>query len=337
MLTIPAGSAVIELIELAHAADQPVMLVGRHGIGKSSLFEAAAERLGIGLIVRDLSLMEPVDLVGIPRVDPDGRTVYAPPAFLPTEGAGLFVLEELNRAPRYVQVPALQLLTARRLNDFVFPPRWLPCAAINDGEEYQVDLLDPALLSRFLRVRIEAAVTAWLEWARSRGNIHDRVAAFVEQAPDVFKDPDANPRAWTYASNLLRQWEAAAQNQDLLATALAGVLGEQWAVAFLQFYGVGSARPLTASQIIHSYGAHRHMVRQWLRAGQLDLVVASLEVLKRHLQRQADYQAATDTPKNKRNLEQFFSDLPGDIKRLLRAWLKERGFDGLKVARKVRP
>jgi len=79
------------------------------------------------------------------------------------------------------------------------------------------------------------------------------------------------------------------------------------------------------------------MVRQWLRAGQLDLVVASLEVLKRHLQRQADYQAATDTPKNKRNLEQFFSDLPGDIKRLLRAWLKERGFDGLKVARKVRP
>ena len=192
-------------------------------------------------------------------------------------------------------------------------------------------------MSRFLRVRIEAAVPVWLEWARSRGNIHDKVAAFVEQAPNVFKDPGANPRAWTYASNLLRRWEAGAQNQDLLATALAGVLGEQWAVAFLQFYGVGSARPLTASQIIHSYGAHRHTVRQWLRAGQLDLVVASLELLKRHLQHRQTIKWPRTAPRTERNLEKFFSDLPGDIKRLLRAWLKERGFDRLKVARKVRP
>ena len=337
MMTIPAGSALIDLIELAHAADQPVMFVGCHGVGKSSLLDAAAQRLGIGLIVRDLSLMEPVDLVGIPRVDSNGHTIYAPPAFLPTEGAGLFVLEELNRAPRYVQVPALQLLTARRLNDFVFPPRWLPCAAINDGDEYQVDALDPALLSRFLKVRVEADVTTWLEWARGHGSIHDKIAAFVGQAPDVFKDPDANPRAWTYASNLLKQWEAGAQNQDLLATALTGVLGEQWAVAFLQFYGAGTASPLTAAQIIHGYVAHRPMVRQWLRAGRLDLVVASLEVLKRHLQRQADYEAATDAPETKGNLEKFFSDLPGDLKRLLRAWLKERGFNELRVARKARP
>ncbi len=136
MMTVPAGKAAIDLIELAHTADQPALLVGRHGVGKSSLFEEAAERLGIGLIVRDLSLMEPVDLIGIPRVNPDGRTIYAPPTFLPTKGEGLFVLEELNRAPRYVQVPALQLLTARRLNDFAFPKKWLPCAAINDGAEY---------------------------------------------------------------------------------------------------------------------------------------------------------------------------------------------------------
>ena len=140
------------------------------GVGKSSLFEDAAKRLGIGLIVRDLSLMEPVDLIGIPKVGPDGRTIYAPPAFLPTEGEGLFVLEELNRAPRYVQVPALQLLTARRLNDFVFPAKWLPCAAINDGDEYQVDLLDPALLSRFLKARIEPDVVEWIAWARGPGH-----------------------------------------------------------------------------------------------------------------------------------------------------------------------
>jgi len=337
MMTIKAGKAVVDLITLAHAADQPVLLAGRHGVGKSSLFEDAAKRLGIGLIVRDLSLMEPVDLIGIPKVGPDGRTIYAPPAFLPTEGEGLFVLEELNRAPRYVQVPALQLLTARRLNDFVFPAKWLPCAAINDGDEYQVDLLDPALLSRFLKARIEPDVVEWIAWARGQGTVHAKVIEFVEQTPGVFNDPDANPRAWTYASKLLRQWEPVGQDQDLIATALAGVVGEHWAVAFLQFYGVGSAHPLTASQIICSYTAHRPMVQRWLRAGPLDLVVASFELLKRHLQRQGDYEATANDPAGKSNVEAFFSDLPGDLKRMLRMWLKDRGFAKLKVPRRARP
>lgn len=337
MMTIPAGKPAIDLIELAHGADQPVLLVGHRGVGKSSLFEAAAKRLGIGLIVRDLSLMEPVDLVGIPRVNPDGRTIYAPPAFLPTEGAGLFVLEELNRAPRYVQVPALQLLTARQLNDFTFPRKWLPCAAINDGEEYQVDLLDPALLSRFMKARVKPDIAEWTRWARTQGQVHPKVVEFVEQTPSVFEDPEANPRAWTYTSNLLRHWETGSRDPDLIATALAGTVGEHWAVAFLQFYGVGSAHPLTAPQIVHGYMKHRPMVQRWLQAGQLDLVVASLELVKRHLQRQSDYEAASGDPEGRRNLEAFFSDLPGDLKRSLRAWLKDRGFARLRAPKKARP
>ena len=114
-------------------------------------------------------------------------------------------------------------------------------------------------------------------------------------------------------------------------------MGEQWAVTFLQFYGVGSSHPLTAPQIINNYVAYRPMVQHWLRVGQLDLVVASLELLKRHLQRQTDYEAACADIESKRNLETFFSDLPGDIKRLLREWLKERGFHHLKAPRKIRP
>ena len=62
-----------------------------------------------------------------------------------------------------------------------------------------------------------------------------------------------------------------------------------------------------------------------------------LVVPQQTAQRQADYEAAVGAPEGKRNLEVFFSDLPGDLKRLLRAWLKERGFDKLKVPRKARP
>lgn len=178
MMSLPAGDAVIELIQLARSADQPVLLAGRHGVGKSSLFEEAAQRQGIGIIVRDLSLMEPVDLIGIPRINDDGRTEYHAPSFLPEDGAGLLVIEELNRCPRYVQVPCLQLLTARRLNDYVLPPGWLPCAAINSGDEYLVDDLDPALTWRFVQVRVEADPTNWAAWARESGNIHGTPGPF---------------------------------------------------------------------------------------------------------------------------------------------------------------
>lgn len=337
MLSVAAGDAALDVIDLAYGSDQPILLVGRHGVGKSTLFEQAAERAGIGLVVRDLSLMEPVDLVGIPSVNSDGRTVYAPPSFLPTDGAGLFVLEELNRCPRYVQAPCLQLLTARRLNDYILPPGWLPCGAINDGEEYQVDDLDIAVRSRFLQVSVEPDPVQWAMWARDGGNVHSKIVAFVEQSPGVFEDRDSNPRAWTYASNLLRRWESNTGEPDLLAVSLAGVLGEQWATAFLQYYGAGSATPLTPEQITGEYASLRLQVRQWLEADQLDLVVASVELLKRHLQRQKDYEAVVGDPAMKTNVERFLSDLPPDVKRLVRDWLKEREFDRLTVPRKVRP
>src|SRR4029453_2154031 len=113
MMTVPAGEHLIELLSLAYKADQPVLLGGRHGVGKSELLAQAAARLGIGFIVRDLSLMEPPDLVGIPKVGKDRKTYYAIPAWLPDVGRGLLALEELNRCPRYMRAPCMQLLTTR--------------------------------------------------------------------------------------------------------------------------------------------------------------------------------------------------------------------------------
>ena len=95
-------------------------------------------RLGVQTVVLDLSLLEPPDLVGLPIVTA-GRTTYALPQVLPSDGAGILMLEELNRAERYIQQPALQLLTARTLHEYRLPDGWICCAAINpqDGD-YQV-------------------------------------------------------------------------------------------------------------------------------------------------------------------------------------------------------
>jgi hypothetical protein len=327
MMSITTGPKLIDLIALAYKANQPVLLHGSHGVGKSDLLGAAAQALGIACIVADLSLMEPPDLVGIPRVHEDGRTHYAPPAFLPCAGRGLLVFEELNRCPRYLAAPCLQLLTARRLNDYALPAGWLPCAAVNDASDgYQTDELDPALLSRFLQVRVIPEVSAWLGWARAQ-KVHPKICAFVEQSPDVFVDPAANPRAWTYANNLLTAWEQTAREESILATLLAGVLGERWALAFLQFFG-NERRPIQPDEIIEAYPAHAATVRQWIAGGHLDAVAASIELLKRFLQPQRRYDAVVADPAQKANVDLFLADLPGDLKRGVQEWFAERGFDG---------
>src|SRR6201989_1410700 len=108
---LPLGPRVEPILEVAYRARRPVLLEGATGIGKSELVAQLARKLGIAHTVLDLSLLEPPDLVGLPVIE-DGRTRYALPRFLPRDGAGILMLEELNRAERYIQQPALQLLTA---------------------------------------------------------------------------------------------------------------------------------------------------------------------------------------------------------------------------------
>jgi hypothetical protein len=337
MMAVAAGRPLVDLLDLAYRANRPVLLHGRHGTGKSALAEQAAAQLGIDFLARDLSVMEPPDLIGIPVVGADGLTHYAPPAFLPHEGRGLLMLEELNRAPRYMRAPCLQLLTARRLNDYVLPPGWVPCAAVNDAEDgYDVDELDPALLSRFLQVRVVADVAEWTRWARAE-KLHPEVVAYVEGCQGIFDAPDSNPRAWAYVSAAVRAWEAAKGKwcNDLLVAALAGLVGDELAVAFIHCLG-GTARPLTADAIIDRYPAHRAAVRRWLAQSRLDLVNASLEALRRHLQRQLAYDAVVRDDGARANVETFFSDLPADLGRQVGDWLAERGFNGLTVPRRTR-
>ena len=61
MTKIKAGKPLIDLVKFCYTANLPLLLAGRHGVGKSVLLEQAARELGIGYICRDLSLMEPPD------------------------------------------------------------------------------------------------------------------------------------------------------------------------------------------------------------------------------------------------------------------------------------
>jgi hypothetical protein len=214
------------VLELAYRARRPVLLEGPTGIGKSDIVRKVAGKLGIAHVVLDLSLLEPPDLVGLPVIK-DGRTSYAVPDILPQDGAGILMLEELNRAERYIQQPALQLLSARRLHGYELPPGWACFAAVNpEGEGYHVTPLDRALRARFLSLAARADRASWLAWAQV-SDVHPAIIA-LGQAHERILD-DVPPRTWAYASHILKALRPEEiNNAALLRDALGGYLPPAW-------------------------------------------------------------------------------------------------------------
>jgi hypothetical protein len=323
MMTIKAGRPVVKLAAACYRANLPLLLVGPHGVGKSELIQQAAGELEINSAVYDLSIMDPTDLVGLPAKR-GGKTVYCPPASLPDSGRGFLVFEELNRAPRHMQAPCLQLLTARRLNDYRLPDGWLPVAAINPPEDgYDVVDLDAALLSRFVKAGVVADRDEWLYWAQGQ-NVHTDVLAYAGADASVFAAPNSNPRAWKYVSDLLRA-NAGGTRPQTLKVAVSGLVGGARAASFFRFLK-DRVRPLTAGEVVDAYASHRPRVRGWAAGGKLDLVRGTLWAVKTHLQSENNFESVKGDPEAWRNLGSFLKDLPGDLCEEARHFFRERGY-----------
>jgi hypothetical protein len=322
-MKVKAGQEIIDTISLAYKADRPVLLEGAHGIGKSELILQAADKLGIDCIVRDLSLLEPPDLIGLPFRE-KGRTVYAPPMFLPTGGKGILVFEELNRSEKYMMSPCLQLLTARCLNDYKLPGGWLPIAAINPASEgYDVRPLDPALLSRFARLQVAPDVRGWLLWAKSHG-IHESVRRYVELVPDIFAS--TNPRAWEYVSDfVIANGGTGASGRRVLLALIAGVVDETHAKAFIkECTGIDDA-PVSVDAVLRKYRSVQRKVQSWAKAKRTDQLASIAHAVQVALQGSDLCDEISRSARMQKNLQDFVKDLPGDFGKKVQRAAKQGG------------
>ena len=88
-------------------ADQNVMLVGNHGIGKSEILTEYFSRKGMKVVPLFLGQMsDPGDLIGIPNRNTEtGKTEFMPPYWLPLDGKPIVLfLDELNRPDMNVNI-----------------------------------------------------------------------------------------------------------------------------------------------------------------------------------------------------------------------------------------
>jgi hypothetical protein len=127
-----------------------VMLIGSHGIGKTTVVKAVAEKLGLRFKYYSSSTLDPfAELIGIPVPDKDKQTVdfYRPKDL---EEAEFVFFDELNRAHPRVLNTVLEIIQFKSINGMPLKNLKMVWAAINPpGGDYQVEELDPVLLDRF--------------------------------------------------------------------------------------------------------------------------------------------------------------------------------------------
>jgi len=311
---VPVGPRLEAVLELAYRARRPVLLEGPTGIGKSEIVKQLAERLGIAHVVLDLSLLEPPDLVGLPIIE-NGRTRYAAPDILPQDGAGILMLEELNRAERYIQQPALQLLSARKLHGYELPKGWACFAAINpESEGYHVTPLDKALRARFLCLPVRPDRATWLAWAQMH-DVHPGVIA-IAQAHERVLD-DTPPRTWTYVSQILKCLKPEEiEATGLLRDALSGYLPSSWVELIVASRGTWSSRlPFDVRALLSEYDQKPELseqVRGFAKSGQTDKLDEITTRLCRLLEGPEAGVLASARQITLPSFEALIADLPGD-------------------------
>ncbi len=112
----------------------PVLIRGRHGIGKSELVYQKAADLNLPIIERRASQMTEGDLLGLPKVE-NNVTTWLAPEWLQTacnEPVVLF-LDEVDRATTEVRQGIFELCDSRKIAGYTLHPDTVIFAAVNGG------------------------------------------------------------------------------------------------------------------------------------------------------------------------------------------------------------
>ena len=249
-----------------------IMLSGKHGIGKSQIITNFFEAKGMKVVALFLGQMsDPGDLIGLPNKDEEtGKTVFMPPYWFPTDGQPVVLfLDELNRARPEILQTIMDLALNRKLAGRELPAGSRIVSAVNDGEEYQLTDLDPALVSRFNIYNFRPTTGEWLLWA-SQAGIDKHVTEFIENnnrmldgdgaatesSSSLEKTPDR--RGWERVSDILKNTPTITGTTKKV---VAGIVGAKAAAEFFESFSQSSV--ISAESVLKDFDRQKPMLEKY--------------------------------------------------------------------------
>lgn len=233
------------------AVRKPILLRGRHGVGKSEVVYQVAESMGLPVVERRASQMTEGDLLGMPspelvEVNGEQASVFRPFSWLIqscTEPVVLF-LDEVDRATTEVRQGIFELTDSRKIAGWTLHEDTIVIAAVNGGEhgsQYQVNEMDPAELDRYTVFDVEPSVEDWLDWGKN--NVAGIVWDFINQNRQHLEHTDdyepnkvyPSRRSWKRLNDCLDKGGLLEEASPLLFNLATGFVGFEAAVTFNDF------------------------------------------------------------------------------------------------------
>jgi hypothetical protein len=298
--------------------DQSIMLVAKHGVGKSSVVKQVTEELDIGFFDVRLSQCEVGDIKGLPYLDEEtAQTKFFKPQWWPKDpdSSGVLFFDELNRASKDVLQAVFEICLDRRLDGEPLPDGWRVVAAINATDDYDVVELDPALLDRWFYIEFDPTKKEWMKWA-TQNKVHPSVVEFVAQNPEVLDPPIGNldageiypsRRSWVqfnHTATALGLWDS--KDEGMLTQIASGWLGTKVAIMFPKYFLHEYAK-LKASDILDNFPN----VKDKVEAACVDIeVIAS--ITRGVINELKERSTTKIKDKQRDNIKEFMQVLPKD-------------------------
>jgi len=312
------GNITVNITELRQVLDSTpashnILLVGKHGIGKSEVLTQYFSEKGMPVVALFLGQMaDPGDLIGLPhKNEQTGKTDFMPPYWFPVDGKPIVLfLDELNRARPEILQTVMDLCLNRKLAGRALPEGSRVISAVNDGDQYTLTSLDPALVSRFNVLNFRPEQAEFLLWCEKE-DVDSRVIDFIKEHGEWLDgDPDAKEgadtglektpdrRSWKRVSDIIKGRD---DMGAVMTKIISSVVGPKAASAFLS--SLASKKIVSGREVLFNFEKVRGTIEEY----KLHQISVVNEGIYRFLE--VEKIAEADREKVKKNIEGYFDFL----------------------------
>jgi len=220
-------------------------IIGKHGIGKSSVIAQYAKENGYSFHPFFLGQMNDTgDLLGLPEFDRDGNgratgTRFIHPEKLPRNARSILFFDELNRASKDLLQAIFQLALEGTIHDYTLPKDSAIIMAMNPAtDDYSVlDFADKAFADRFVHINLDPTHEEFHSYMSSKYK-SSSISDFLRQQTKLLEETDLKAVTLDFVKPYRRSWdrlqklELTGMPENLFREAGMGIVGTAAMVSY---------------------------------------------------------------------------------------------------------
>jgi hypothetical protein len=220
-------------------------IIGKHGIGKSSVIAQYAKENGYSFHPFFLGQMSDTgDILGLPEFERDSKgkaisTNFIHPAKLPKKPRSILFFDELNRASKDLLQAIFQLALEGTIHDYTLPADSAIIMAMNPAtDDYSVlDFADKAFADRFVHINLDPTHEEFHSYMGSKYG-DSPISDFLRQQTKLLEETDLKTVVLDFVKPSRRSWdrlqklELTGMPENLYREAGMGIVGTAAMVAY---------------------------------------------------------------------------------------------------------